>query len=150
MKYDSEKETKTHIWIVCGFLVKFALEILKRCNSHDSSKLQKPEKPVYDEFTPKLRESTYGSDEYKAILKEIGPALKHHYENNSHHPEHFENGVNGMTLLDLIEMLADWKAATLRHDDGDIQKSLKINKERFGISDQLSEIFENTIKEMGW
>jgi len=77
-------------------------------------------------------------------------ALKHHYENNSHHPEHYPNGINGMSLLDLIEMLADWKAAGMRHADGDMQKSLEINKKRFGMSDQLAEIFQNTIKELGW
>jgi hypothetical protein len=55
-----------------------------------------------------------------------------------------------MSLLDLIEMFADWKAATLRHADGDLSESLKINKERFGLSDQLAQIMQNTMKEMGW
>jgi hypothetical protein len=31
----------------------------------------------------------------------------------------------------LIEMLADWKAATERHHDGDLAKSLEIHRERF-------------------
>jgi hypothetical protein len=105
---------------------------------------------MYDEFTPKLRDSTYGSDEYKGFLKDMGAALQHHYANNSHHPEHYPNGINGMSLLDVIEMLADWKAATSRHADGDIQKSLEINKARFGISDQLAEMLANTVKELGW
>ena len=55
-----------------------------------------------------------------------------------------------MSLIDLVEMLADWKAASLRHADGDIIKSLEINKKRFGISDQLAEMFENTVREMRW
>lgn len=33
--------------------------------------------------------------------------LDHHYQNNDHHPEHFELGINGMNLLQLLEMLAD-------------------------------------------
>jgi hypothetical protein len=60
---------------------------------------------------------------------------------------HFHNGpegINGMTLIDLIEMLCDWKAAGLRHADGDIFRSIEINKERFGISEQLTQILENT------
>jgi hypothetical protein len=105
---------------------------------------------MYDEFTPKLKAMTYGSDEYKACLKEMGVALQHHYQSNTPHPEQFDNGVNGMSLIDLLEMLADWKAASLRHADGDILKSLEINKKRFGISDQLAEIFINTVHEMGW
>ena len=31
---------------------------------------------------------TYGSDEYKACLTEMKPALDHHYAANRHHPEH--------------------------------------------------------------
>lgn len=26
----------------------------------------------------------------------LGPALAHHYEVNDHHPQHFENGIDGM------------------------------------------------------
>ncbi|MBI5954360.1 MAG: hypothetical protein HY865_22110 [Chloroflexi bacterium] len=122
----------------------------KRITHHDASKLQEPEKSMYDKFTPMLRSLTYGSDEYKATLKEMGAALDHHYRVNSHHPEHYPNGINGMSLIDLIEMLADWKAASLRHADGNILKSLEVNRVRFGMSDQLFEIFKNTVIEMGW
>ena len=55
-----------------------------------------------------------------------------------------------MSLFDLVEMLADWKAATTRHADGNIQDSLEINKKRFSISDQLFEILLNTVKEIKW
>lgn len=58
--------------------------------------------------------------------------------------------VDGMSLLDVVEMLCDWKAATERHADGSITKSIQINKARFNISDQLASILENTRKEMGW
>jgi len=72
-------------------------------------------------------------------------ALKHHYDFNRHHPEHFVNGIKDMTLIDLCEMLSDWKAASLRHNDGDINKSIEINQSRFGYSDELKQIFLNTI-----
>ena len=55
-----------------------------------------------------------------------------------------------MTLIDLIEMLADWKAATERHDDGSLERSFKINKERFEIDIQLLQILENTAIHFGW
>jgi hypothetical protein len=42
-------------------------------------------------------------------------------------------------------MLCDWKAATLRHDDGDIRRSIEINQERFGYSDELKQILINTL-----
>jgi len=105
---------------------------------------------MFDEMTPKLRALTYGSEEYKACLQKMGPALKHHYEVNSHHPEHYENGVQGMSLLDILEMLADWKAASMRHNDGSFAESLKINRERFNISPELFTIIKKTVEELGW
>jgi hypothetical protein len=76
----------------------------------------------------------------------MGEALKHHYRENSHHPEHYENGVDDMDLLDVIEMLCDWMAAVSRMKDGDIEKSIEINADRFGISEQLKSILINTIR----
>ena len=149
-KYDSTNDTLDHIHKVQELLREVDANIGARAHIHDESKLQEPEKSMYDEFTPKLRALTYGSDEYKATLKAMGPALKHHYENNRHHPEFWDNGINGMSLLDLIEMVADWKAASLRHSNGSIIDSLKINKGRFGISDQLFEVIKNTVEEMDW
>ena len=148
--YDSTQDTLAHIEQVGKLLEEIKENIALHKKRHDESKLESPEKEMYDEFTPKLKAMTYGSDEYKACLKEMGIALQHHYQANTHHPEHFDNGVNGMSLIDLVEMLADWKAASLRHADGDILKSLEINKKRFGMSDQLAEIFINTVREMGW
>lgn len=150
--YDSTVETLKHIKMVGDFLWQTISAIGKRIILHDASKLQEPEKSMYDKFTPALKSMTYGSDEYKATLKEMGLALDHHYQHpiNTHHPEHFPNGINGMSLIDLVEMLADWKASSMRHADGNILKSLEINKARFGMSDQLFEIFKNTIIEMGW
>lgn len=60
------------------------------------------------------------------------------------------SGMAGMSLLDLVEMLADWKAATERHATGDITKSIDMNAERFGYDDTLRSIFHNTVREMGW
>ena len=71
----------------------------------------------------------YESDEYKQVLKEIEEAVQHHYQVNRHHPEHFENGINGMNLIDLIEMVCDWVAASQRVKDGDVYKSLDINRD---------------------
>lgn len=150
MAYDSFVDTKNHIGKVCGFISQFIVVLNKRSVEHDRSKLLLPEKPIFDEFTPKLKGSTYGSEEYKQLLAEMKIALDHHYKENRHHPEHFQNGINDMSLTDLIEMLCDWKAATMRHDNGDIFKSLEINTERFGISKQLCGVLLNTILQMGW
>jgi hypothetical protein len=55
-----------------------------------------------------------------------------------------------MKLFDVLEMLMDWKAASERHADGDIRRSLVINTDRFKLSPQLVSILANTIRERGW
>ena len=52
--------------------------------------------------------------------------------------------VNNMNLIDLLEMVIDWYAATRRHNDGNIYKSIEINIERFSLSPQLANIIRNT------
>ena len=44
-----------------------------------------------------------------------------------------------------IEMFLDWAAASQRHADGDINKSIEINTERFHLSPQIVQIFKNTV-----
>ena len=145
MKYDSEKDTRKHIANVSRYIETVKSYLTDRAILHDASKLLPPEKECFDEITPLLKNSTYGSEEYRATLRAMKPAIEHHQKNNRHHPEYFENGINGMNLIDLIEMISDWKAASERHADGDIYKSLEINKARFGISNQLAEILKNTV-----
>lgn len=194
--YDSSDDTREHIRQVRVLLHKFRGRLSHRAAGHDESKLEGPEKEAFDEFTPKLAATTYGSEEYKACLADLGPALEHHYAQNSHHPEHYrwhcavcdgsfsarqapasqwddgtshrfcprccsngsviweaelmdkpEHGIHGMTLLDLVEMFCDWKAATLRHKDGDIRRSIELNQKRFGYSDDLKRILLNTVED---
>jgi hypothetical protein len=148
--YDSATDTLMHIKRVNELLITFSKDLMNRASCHDDSKLRQPEKSEFDRLTPILKDLKYGSDEYKASLQELQVALKYHYENNSHHPEHYENGVDGMNLLDLVEMFMDWKAATERTKDGNISKSIEYNKARFKMSDQLVSIFKNTIINYGW
>jgi hypothetical protein len=149
-QYDSTADTLRHIRLVNAYLKIAAVELLNRAVIHDCSKLESPEKELFDEFTPKLAGCTYGSDEYKQFLADLKPALDHHYQNNSHHPEHYPNGVNDMDLFDVIEMFFDWKAASERHNDGNIYKSIEINTKRFNLSEQLATIFKNTAKKLNF
>lgn len=146
MTYDSSLDTLKHIRRVNSLLVNFVNTVLERAKSHDESKLHDLEKVGFDLATPKLKGLTYGSKEYIESMKEIQPAIDHHRTNNSHHPEYHSRGIDGMTLVDLIEMYFDWKAASERHENGSFLKSLEINKERFNISDQLYNIFLNTLE----
>ena len=143
-EYDSTADTLTHIKRVNTLILYFVTDLLKRATIHDQSKLEEPEKSTFDKITPLLRNTTYGSDEYRKIMRENITAIKHHQKNNSHHPEFYAEGIDGMTLIDLIELFLDWKAASERHADGDIYKSIEVNKERFKLSEQLRNIFKNT------
>jgi hypothetical protein len=174
---ESKFKTLRHIESVRNFLNLVIKELMNRQEKHDQTKLESPEVEIFDKYTPLLRGLTYGSDEYKKIMKEMKVAIEHHNKWNRHHPEFHEgiyvcskchtkwtcgtepiicdncgyekcqkreSGIDGMNLIDLIEMICDWKAAGLRHDGGDIFKSIDINKERFGISEQLVQILKNT------
>ena len=143
--YDSTKDTLKHIKRVKFYIKNCVKELYKRAKLHDQDKIHNSiEKALFDEFTSKLKNCTYGSDEYKSNLESLKPALETHYLNNRHHPEHFINGISDMNLIDLLEMICDWKASSERHADGDILKSIEINQKRFGYSDDLKNIFVNT------
>lgn len=196
---DVMRETLKHVRRVGDLLATCIGELTRRAIHHDDSKFSDEEFPAFAESTPALRGLTYGSDEYKAAVAKLGPALAHHYAENTHHPEHFrwrcavcngrftesqakaiesfvpdrpfcpkcipaggsviwecelvndiKAGLDGMDLLDVLEMLCDWKAAGERHADGSLAKSLEVNRERFGISPQLEKIMRNTAVSLGW
>ncbi|MFJ8471016.1 DUF5662 family protein [Kitasatospora sp. NPDC094011] len=150
MPYDSTPDTLRHSLRVAELMGELIKELLDRSVRHDLSKTHEPERPVYDEVVPQLRAAAYGSVEYRALVDTMGEGLRHHYAHNRHHPEHFPDGINGMTLIDLLEMLADWKAATERAPHGDLADSLTINRERFGITPQLMAVLTNTADHFGW
>ena len=150
MDYDSTEDTNEHKRNVAAFIYHIMGALGSRASGHDDSKLMSPEKECFDEVTPKLAGSTYGSEEYRTTLREMNEALKHHYMVNRHHAEHFKDGVSGMNLVDLIEMLCDWKAATMRHNNGDIMKSIDINADRFHLPEELVSIFKNTVNDFAW
>lgn len=147
---DSTHETLDHINKVRKYIKIFSRKLLDRGECHDASKLKSPEKEAYDEVTFKLKNLTFGSPEYKQTLAQIRPAIDHHYKVNRHHVEFHPNGIRGMSLIDLVEMVMDWKAASERHENGDIHRSLEIQRAKYQINDDIVEIIKNTIEEMGW
>lgn len=147
---DSTVDTLLHIKRVNELLMKACRILMRRAAVHDDSKLRSPEKELFDSLTPQLKGAIYGSEEYNGFLEAMKPALDHHYACNPHHPQHYSDGISGMNLFDLIEMFLDWKASSERQDTGNIVKSIEFNKKRFKICGQLTSIFKNTAKYMGW
>jgi len=127
-------------------LIQIVLDELEhRQATHDQSKLSKEEFTKYAEIVPQLKGLEFGSEEYKAKARELGPALKHHLKNNRHHPEYFEKGVAGMHLLDVIEMVCDWSAVA-RAKGTDPRVGMKDYLfEKHGITEPLATILLNTV-----
>lgn len=144
------QQTLEHKNRVADLLLQVNTELQHRAIHHDDSKFSNEEFPYFVEETLNLKNLTYGSDEYNQALARLKPALDHHYANNNHHPEFHLEGIYGMTLIDLIEMLADWKAATERHKDGNLTKSIDNNGHRFGYDDVIRDLLYNTAMELGW
>ena len=142
------RETSKHKAWVAWYILKACRALIARAVKHDLSKYSKHEAPYFEKALPSLRGLEYGSDEYMAAIESLGPALQHHYKDNTHHPEHW-GGIEEMSPLDLIEMLCDWKAATKRHATGNFGKSLEVNEGRFNYSSAHANAFRNAAREIG-
>jgi hypothetical protein len=148
--YDSVPETRAHQARVSELMEPIVAELRRRGLTHDESKMHSPEVEVFNEYSPKLRDHEYGSEGYYQMLREMAPALSHHFANNDRHPQHHPHGVAGMDLLQLIEMLVDWKASSERNPSGSMKRSLEINKERFSIPGSLMHVLWRTARNQGW
>lgn len=115
-----------------------------------------------------LNITTFGTEKMEEELKKLGyskasSSAIHRCINSEGYATHLDltftsqnideykemnSTINQMNLFDLIEMLLDWKAASERHNDGNIRKSIEINGNRFNMSPQLIKIFENTVKNL--
>lgn len=147
---ESQFDTLDHINKVRSNLEIIVRNLRQRELSHDASKLEEPEASLFAEISPQLSTLEYGGAEYMAALARLKPAIEHHYQRNSHHPEHTAAGIAGMSLLDIIEMIADWQASGQRYKNGNMAQSLEVNIKRFGIDEQLASILVNTARELGW
>ena len=110
-------------------------ELERRANEHDQSKYREDEFSGFVQINKIAREYPYGSDEYKASLKEVD-AVDLHYSRNDHHPEHFSGNVLDMNFFQLVEMVCDWKAASESYGQTSFGESLRIQKERFKLDDK--------------
>lgn len=147
----AEIVTRKHIARVQQLLHMIVVEILCRSDVHDQSKLNPVELvPLQkmQEINDRQGPAKFGTPEYEERRSVLDEMLEHHYSHNSHHPEHFNNGVNGMSLIDVLEMLVDWKAASER-DGNDILR-LGAAVDRFEIGPQLAEILHNTAVAFGF
>lgn len=166
------QETLGHIHAVQDWIDKAVDNLEVRSQRHDRSKLEEPERSGFQSLAATLDRGTtkYGSEEYWEAMRQHQPTINLHFSRNDHHPEYWavadpgdeiaepfydkELAANGyairrMSLLSLLEMLCDWRAAGDRMKGGaDIIHSITVNQERFGFSDELRHILVNTAREL--
>ena len=150
MTDDSTADTQAHIATVQARLQTIIHELNIRAAHHDESKLREPEKSGYDQLTLTLKNVAYDTEAYRAALAEAQSAIAHHYQSIAIILSIFPDGIAGMTLIDVIEMLCDWKAASERTQQTSVAPSLSHNQQRFGIDDQLAAILANTVQALEW
>lgn len=127
-----------------------ASELRQRGFAHDRTKFQDPEFSAFVSTRERFKTANYGTKEYEDVTAAIRPAIDHHYQNNRHHTAFHENGINDMNLIDIFEMLADWKAASRRSPDKDFKDTLNHAFKKYKIDKQLGQLIKNTLKYLGW
>ncbi len=114
----------------------FARQLERRADIHDQSKLNPDELEGFCslDMGRSHQKQEYGSESYEAGIKI--DAVKLHLSRNSHHPEYWQNGIDDMPFLDILEMLFDWEAARLERDtETDIDKTWEMRQKRFNLTD---------------
>src|SRR6266487_1604582 len=144
MPSDYVKDLVDHKQRVAYYMQAVANDLFRRAAVHDNSKLSPEEFEAYDEAFPNFKKYAFGTEEMQAVYDRIRPALQHHFQANDHHVEHFEHGIDDMSLVQLIEMLCDWLAASER-SQVDFSTGLEMNRKRFHIDDQLFGILKSTV-----
>jgi Family of unknown function (DUF5662) len=143
--------TQAHINRVAELIGEVNSELTYRAVYHDQSKFDPIEAGPLQEMQDLIDregQAPYGSDEYRRRTALLGPMLEHHYALNPHHPEHWSNGIASMTILDVVEMLCDWKAASERGNDPAL--NLTYLAQKYSIEPMLLSILQNTCRDKGW
>jgi len=143
-------DTIMHISEVKENLSEIRSVLEQRGNAHDRSKFTDIEFDAFVSTRPEFEKANFGTPEYKKCTDDIKPAIDHHYSENRHHVKFFKNGFEDMNLIDIIEMLADWKAASRRSPDLTFEDSLPEAFEKYSIPETMQKHIISTLTYLGW
>ena len=147
---DLEKEyIKTNIdhrYYVKFFITKIIEELSHRANVHDSSKYSNDETVGFVKAIPYTNIKWGSTDIPNDIANSLQDSLLIHHSRNDHHPEYFENGIEDMDLIQLLELACDWRAAMIRHKNFDIDETICVGQTRFKFCDSIARILQNTLE----
>lgn len=125
---------------VAYLLRELARQFEARADLHDLSKFKLDEFSEFVDINRIAREHAFGSKEYNDSLSG-NKAIALHFSRNRHHPEYHEGGVNQMNLVDFIEMVCDWIAASRTYGTTKWEDVITEQKRRFDLSNcQLATI----------
>lgn len=145
MSYDARLDSLLHIKKVSTNINEIAIKVIKRSIKHDESKFESPEREELDKVVPIIKQGK-DAPNYKQAKLRAESLMKVHKSKNSHHPEFYKNGIDGMNLLDLIEYLSDMKAES----KDNLEEILLKNSKKYNWSEQLLNIMKNTSKILEW
>lgn len=141
---DTEDYIKGHISRVRKHINTFIQLLIRRSINHDKSKLEEPELSWWKQMDQEPR-YPYGSEEYKEKTKRWDKVFKHHYQYNRHHPEFYENGINDMTLVDIVEMMCDWLGYKQTISITEAMNVCDEQMKRYNIANELRQVIFNTL-----
>ena len=124
-----------------------ARELISRGRHHDNSTLGSPELEIYHRHFNEYRMYKFGDPRRDEVMNHMAEAIGHHFQYNDHHPEHFDNGINDMNLIQLMQFTAaimSWS----EQEQVDIFELLPIIRDKCGMSDQVYQLIQNTITEI--
>jgi hypothetical protein len=140
-----EKVTYAHILEVGRLMSVLTAEMSARALTHDKSKMLVEDARIYARMAKEMSGLPYGTPAYKAVFEKYRLFIRNHHISNRHHPEYFSDGIRGMNLVDLSEMLCDWIASRSKNRGGSILRSIDVGQKRFGFSDELRAVLLNTV-----
>ncbi len=150
MEFKVLTDTLRHISEVAENLSDMIHDLEKRSISHDRSKLEEFEFDIMTEKLPIFRKANRESKEYKKSVTAIRAFLDHHYDYNRHHPQFHKNGFADMNLLDILEMIADWKAINKNNSDLSFKESLPETFEMYNIPKNMQKHIIATLEYLDW
>jgi len=143
-------DTLRHMSEVAEKLAEIRADLELRGISHDRSKLTEIEFDAFVLSRPKFKKANYGSKEYDECVEMIRPAVDHHHSTNRHHTSFHKEGFADMNLLDILEMLADWVAASRRSPNLTFKESLPTAFKRYSIPKNMQRHIMLTLEYLGW
>lgn len=110
-----------------------AIEIIERGWLHDNSKFSEEELESLSKINDHHASMRHAGQQLPVEMQEY---LKLHYENNTHHPEHWED-VSMMPEMDVVEMCCDWAARSQQFGTDLLEFAKTRQENRFHFPDEM-------------